>query len=61
MRRGLVSARAAGEGGGQMGEAELSELQQIQAIDQLLDLLLACKSQEELAKTVADNILSFDQ
>lgn len=39
----------------------MSELQRIQANDQLLDLLLASKSQEELGKTVADNILSFDQ
>jgi len=55
--KGSSTARKAAAG----GDGEMSELQRIQANDKLLDLLLESKSQEELAKTVADNILSFDQ
>lgn len=59
--RPSVSCQAATPGGGAGESGEMSELQRTQANDQLIDLLLAAKSREELGKTVADNILSFDQ
>jgi flagellar biosynthesis regulator FlaF len=36
-------------------------LQETAALDELIDILLASTSQEQLAKTVAENALSFDQ
>jgi flagellar biosynthesis regulator FlaF len=38
-----------------------SNLQETAALDELIDILLASTSQEQLAKTVAENALSFDQ
>lgn len=36
------------------------ELQQTAALDDLIDMLLAAKSQQELSRVVAENIFSFD-
>ena len=40
---------------------ESANLQETAALDDLIDILLASTSQEQLAKTVAENALSFDQ
>lgn len=41
--------------------SDMTALQETAALDDLIDLLLKSKTQEELAKTVAENALSFDQ
>ncbi len=41
--------------------ADGAGLQETAALDELIDILLASTSQEQLAKTVAENALSFDQ
>ena len=46
---------AAGQGGSE------SKLQETAALDELIDILLVSSSQEQLAQTVAENALSFDQ
>jgi len=46
---------ASGQGGSE------SQLQETAALDELIDILLASSSQEQLAQTVAENALSFDQ
>jgi flagellar biosynthesis regulator FlaF len=59
-RRVLIAGAASD---GQAGEAasNFTALQETAALDELIDLLLGSKTQDELAKTVAENALSFDQ
>lgn len=38
----------------------MKELQEAAALDELIDLLLAAKSEQELSRAVAENIFKFD-
>lgn len=54
-----MQLRSVGEGG--ESASNLSALQETAALDELIDLLLGSRTQEELAKAIAENALSFDQ
>ncbi|PRW58323.1 hypothetical protein C2E21_3211 [Chlorella sorokiniana] len=56
-RAGGAVPRAAADG----GEATPAGLAAIQELDQLIDVLLEKKNPQDLAQTVAENIMSFDQ
>jgi hypothetical protein len=66
--RRLVAAAAAAAGGPPSSPSPSSfegsnvakELQQAAALDDLIDLLLAAKTQAELSRLVAENVFSFD-
>jgi len=57
----VLIAGAASDGQGGEAASNLTALQETAALDELIDLLLGSKTQAELAKTVAENALSFDQ
>ncbi|CAG9463403.1 unnamed protein product [Pedinophyceae sp. YPF-701] len=65
---GAAAARRAGrfvacraQESGSAGGPDEEKLKQLMALDQLIDLLMAAKTSDELAKLVGENILSFDQ
>lgn len=58
---GMCVVEAMNDGEGGEAASNLTALQETAALDELIDLLLRSKTQEELAKNVAENALSFDQ
>eukprot|EP00210_Caulerpa_lentillifera_P003798 g3627.t1 len=57
----LLLCSAEADRGDSKGAAMASELKVVEQLDRLIDALLSCKSREELAKMVGENLLSFQQ
>jgi flagellar biosynthesis regulator FlaF len=60
-RRSISVSASADDSAPGSSSDSLTQLQETAALDELIDLLLQSRTQEELAKTVAENALSFDQ
>ncbi|CAL55854.1 unnamed product [Ostreococcus tauri] len=61
VRCGRRGARATGGRRGARAGKTRAGASELAAVDAVIDLLLEAKDEEELAKTVAENVLAFDQ